>query len=413
MVKNIIQPEINIGLAGHVDNGKTTLLQRISGVWADTHSEELKRGITIRLGYANATFYKTDKFKGVEAYKTEVECKQHPEWKCKPIKKVSFIDAPGHETLMATMLSGASIMDAALLLIAANEDCPQPQTKEHLMALDIIGIKNIIIVQNKIDLVTEKQAKENYNQIKDFIKGTVAEKAPIIPISAQHGANIDYLIQTIVENFKTPERNPNKPPLMIVARSFDINRPGTKIKNLVGGALGGALKQGILKKNDEIEIVPGLKKEKDNKIIYKSIKTKIISIRSGQDEINEATPGGSIAISTTLDPSIVKSDSLIGSVIGHPDHVPKVWYTIKLKLNLLDDIVGLKQIVKVEPIKKGEILMLNANSAATVGTVTDLSKDNINLNLKLPVAANLDDRLTISRRVDSRFRLIGWGEIVE
>ena len=79
----------------------------------------------------------------------------------KPVRKVSFVDAPGHETLMATMLSGAAIMDGAILIIAANEKCPQPQTEEHLMALNIMGIKNIVIVQNKIDLVSEEQALKN------------------------------------------------------------------------------------------------------------------------------------------------------------------------------------------------------------------------------------------------------------
>lgn len=312
---------------------------------------------------------------------------------------------------MATMLSGAAIMDAALLLIAANEPCPQPQTKEHLMALEIIGIKDIIIVQNKIDLVSEEQAKENYNQIKNFVKGTIAEQAPIIPISAQHNTNIDYLIKTIVENFKIPKRDPKKPPIMLIARSFDINKPGTEIKDLVGGALGGSLKQGILKQGDEIEIVPGLRKEKDNKIIYQSIKTEIVRIMTGKEEIDQASPGGSIGISTKLDPSIVKADSLIGNIIGHPGKLPKVWDSFKLKQHLLEKVVGLKDELAVEPIKKGETLMLNVNSATTVATVTDLSKDKINLKLKLPVAADLTDRITISRLIGSRFRLIGWGQI--
>ena len=88
-------------------------------------------------------------------------------------------------------------MDGAILVIAANEPCPQPQTKEHLMALDALGIKNVIIVQNKIDLVDEERAKENYKQIKEFVKGTVAENAPIIPISAHHEANLDILLKAI------------------------------------------------------------------------------------------------------------------------------------------------------------------------------------------------------------------------
>ena len=145
------QPEISIGLVGHVDHGKTTMTQRLSGKWTDTHSEEVKRGITIRLGYANSTFYKCEKCKGTQAYGTNEKC-ANCGTKAKRLRSVSFVDAPGHETLMATMLSGSAIMDAALLLVAADEPCPQPQTKEHLMALEICGIKNIIIVQNKIDL---------------------------------------------------------------------------------------------------------------------------------------------------------------------------------------------------------------------------------------------------------------------
>ena len=250
-----LQPELNIGLVGHVDHGKTTLVSKISGKFTDTHSEELKRGITIRLGYADAEIYKCS-IKDFP-YRTHVNLPKNV--KCELIRKISFIDAPGHETLMATMLSGAAIMDAALLLIAANEKCPQPQTKEHLMALEIVGIKNIIIVQNKIDLVDEKEAEENFNQIKQFVKGTIAENAPIIPVSAQQNINIDVLITAIQEYFKTPERDLKKEPLMFVARSFDVNKPGTDVDELNGGVLGGALKQGKLKINDKIEIRPGLR----------------------------------------------------------------------------------------------------------------------------------------------------------
>ena len=191
-----IQPEINVGLVGHVDHGKTTLTERLSGKWTDTHSEEIKRGITIRLGYADCSFYYDEKNK---SYTVEHNGNKF-------VRKISFIDAPGHETLMATMLSGAAIMDGALLLVAANEKCPQPQTREHLMALEIIGVKNIVIVQNKIDLVSREQALKNYREIKEFVKGTIAENAPVIPISAQHNVNISKLIEAIEEIIKTPER---------------------------------------------------------------------------------------------------------------------------------------------------------------------------------------------------------------
>jgi len=401
------QPEVNVGLIGHVDHGKTTLTERLSGKWTDTHSEELKRGITIRLGYADASIYKCSKGHYTTDKKQCDECKSKVEFE----RKVSFIDAPGHETLMATMLSGAAIMDGALLLIAANEECPQPQTREHLMALEIIGIKNIVIVQSKIDLTTEEQALKNYSQIKGFIKGTIAESAPIIPISALHNINIGELLKEMEEKIQTPKRDPKKTPLFFVARSFDINRPGADIETLVGGVLGGALKQGMLKVGDEIEIKPGLKIEKENRATWRLITTKIQKLKTGSVDVKEIQPGGSAGILTLLDPSIVKSDSLTGNIVGLKGNTPEVFYELVLKPKLLERVVGAKDALVVEPIKRGEILMLNANSAATVGTVKELRKGLIVISLKIPVCASPEDRVTISRNIGSRWRLIGVSSI--
>lgn len=404
-----LQPELNIGLCGHVDHGKTTLLERLSGKWADTHSEELKKGITIRLGYADTVFRKCPncKSKAYTVKETCPECKEPSE----PLRKVSFVDAPGHESLMATMLSGAAIMDGALLLVAANEKCPQPQTKEHLMALQIVGIKNIVIVQNKIDLAKEEEALENYNQIKKFVEGTPYENAPIVPISAQHNVGIHNLIQAIEENIPTPERDSAKDPQFFVARSFDINKPGIQPEKLVGGVLGGAIKQGIFRVNDKIEIRPGRKLIEKNKEVWKPITTSIFDINLGGSSVKEASPGGSVGILTNLDPSIVKSDQLSGSVVGMVGKLPQVWYELNLEVTLLERVVGIRESMDVEPIKLGEPLMLNVNSAATVGIVNELRKNSFKCRLKIPVCAENSSRVTISRKVGNRFRLIGYGEI--
>ena len=402
--EKIVQPELNIGMVGHVDHGKTTLLEALSGVWADTHSEEIKRGITIRLGYADAVFYKEG---------TNYTTKPKNKSKAKVLRKVSFVDAPGHESLMATMLSGATIMDGALLLIAANETCPQPQTREHLMALQIIGIKNIVIVQNKIDLVDEKTAIKNYNEIKEFVKGTNYESAPITPMSAQHSAGISALIKAIEKTIHTPKRDKDKDPIMLVARSFDINRPGALPKDLIGGILGGGIKQGVLKSGEEIEIRPGRKVIEKNKEVWKSITTKIVDLKYGGASVKEISPGGTVGILTSLDPSVVKSDSLAGSIVGLPEKLPDTLYEITLAPHLLDRVVGTKEELSVEPIKMSEPLMLNVNSAATVGIVVDLKKKNVTCRLKIAVCAELNSRVTISRRIGNRFRLIGYGNIVD
>jgi len=402
--EKVLQPELNIGMVGHVDHGKTTLLERLSGVWADTHSEEIKRGITIRLGYADTVFYKEG-----DNYTTKPKNNS----KAKALRKVSFVDAPGHESLMATMLSGATIMDGALLLIAATETCPQPQTREHLMALQIVGIKNIVIVQNKIDLVDEKSAIQNYKQIKEFVKGTDYEKVPIIPLSAQHNAGISALIKAIEETIPTPKRDKAKDPIMFVARSFDINRPGTLPKNLIGGILGGGMQRGVLKTGSEIEIRPGRKLMEKNKEILKPIITKIVDLNYGGISVKEISPGGTVGILTSLDPSIVKSDSLTGSIIGLPGKLPDILYEITLTPHLLERVVGTQEELKVEPVKMNETLMLNINSAATVGIVIGFKKNNIICKLKIPVCAEINSRVTISRKIGNRFRLIGYGEIVE
>lgn len=117
------------------------------------------------------------------------------------VRHVSFVDCPGHDILMATMLNGAAVMDAAFLLIAGNESCPQPQTSEHLAAIEIMKLKHILILQNKIDLVKESQAKEQYDQIVKFVQGTVAEGAPIIPISAQLKYNIEVDLVFLSSSF--------------------------------------------------------------------------------------------------------------------------------------------------------------------------------------------------------------------
>ncbi len=389
-----MQPVINIGLVGHVDHGKTTLVSKLSGKWTDTHSEEIKRGITIRLGYANATFYKCSTCEDPECYCSTPKCQKCGADTVK-LRTVSFVDAPGHETLMATMLSGSAIMDCAILIVAANESCPQPQTKEHLMALNICGIKNVIIVQNKIDLVSEEAAINNYKEIKEFVKGTIAEKAPIIPLSAQASVNIDLLIKTIEEVFPTPVRNPDLTPLMYVTRSFDVNRPGTGINNLVGGVLGGAIVQGRLKVGETIEIKPGRKTERGGKVIWDPIKSTIVGIMTGNDSIGEGVPGGSIALLTELDPSLVKSDALGGNLVGKEGTLPAIMNEIDLAPHLLERVVGTEKELEVDPIK--------------TGVVASISKEHFHVVLKRPICADKGEKITISRMVGHRFRLIGFG----
>ncbi|HUS98924.1 MAG TPA: translation initiation factor IF-2 subunit gamma [Candidatus Thermoplasmatota archaeon] len=403
-------PEVNIGMIGHVDHGKTTLTQRLTGKWTDEHSEELKRGISIRLGYADAAFYKCSSCDDPVCYSTQKIC-PNCKGKTELLRVVSFVDAPGHETLMATMLSGAAIMDGAVLVIAANEVCPQPQTREHLMALEIIGAKRIIIVQNKIDLVSEEDAVTNYEQIVKFVKGTCAEGAPIIPVSAHHDINIDMLIKTMEESIPTPKRDMEKPPLMHIARSFDVNKPGTKLSELKGGVVGGSLLQGTLKTGEKIEIAPGRKREVEGKPTLEPIFTTAHSLITGGTITNIALPGGLIAIGTELDPTMVKSDSLAGKLVGRPGQLPPVLDSFDLSMCLLKRAVGTVDEKNVEPLKTNEPLMLTVGTATTVGIISELRPDWIRVKLKLPVCADQGQRIAVSRRIEGKWHLIGYGEI--
>ncbi|MEM2848891.1 MAG: translation initiation factor IF-2 subunit gamma [Candidatus Bathyarchaeia archaeon] len=405
-------PECNIGTAGHVDHGKTTLVEALTGIWTSRHSEEIKRGITIKLGYADAGFYRCSFCPPPKCYSPQPICPNCGS-KTELLRVVSFVDAPGHEVLMATMLSGAAVMDGALLVIAANEPCPQPQTKEHLAALEVVGVKNIVIVQNKIELVTPQDILKNYHQIEEFVKGTIAEDAPIIPISAQNKVNIDYLIEAIEKHIPTPKRESAKPPIMYVVRSFDVNKPGTRAAELSGGVVGGTIVQGVLRVGDEIELRPGIiSTDNSGRSTAQPLITRIISLRHGGLDVNEARCGGLVGVATSLDPSLTKADNLAGNVIGKPGMLPDIVDEITLDISLFETVVGVAKQLKVEKIKLKEPLLLNILTAITLGVVKDVKEGHVTVNLKKPVCASKGQRVAISRRINDRWRLIGYGVII-
>jgi translation initiation factor 2 subunit 3 len=403
------QPSINIGTSGHVDHGKTTLIEAITGIWTSAHSEELRRGITIKVGYADAAFYKCPNCPSPFCYSTQPTC-TNCGGPSELIRVVSFVDSPGHESLMANMLSGAALMDGSILVVAANEKVPQPQTREHLLALQVLGIHQIVIVQNKVDLTEYEKARDNYDEIKDFVNGSIADQAPVIPVSAQHKLNIDALIEAIENTIKTPVRTSNAPAIMHVLRSFDINKPGIPIKQVKGGAIGGALVQGEFHIGDEIEIRPGFLEEKKNK--YEPINSTIATLGTGAGMVEKVRPGGLVAIGTKLDPTFIKSDSLIGSVVGKPNTLPKDVEDIAVEVHLFDTAVGTQDMAKVEPVKVKESLRLNIGTAATLGTVTNSKDIKIEIKLRKPICLLPNSRVAISRRIADRWRLIGAGVTV-
>jgi len=392
------QAEINIGMIGHVDHGKTSLTQALSGKWTDTHSEELKRGISIRLGYADATFYRCDKCKGSEAYTSHEKC-PNCGGKAKKLRKVSFVDAPGHETLMTTMLSGAALMQGAVLVIAANEDCPQPRTVEHLMALSISGVKNIVVAQNKADLVDRDAAIKNQAKIRKFLEEYGYKDAPIIPTSAPFGTNIDMLIEAIEEHIPSPKIDPKKELRMYVARSFDVNRPGAKIKEMKGGVLGGSIMQGSLKVGEEIEFGPGFGGKK--------MATKCVSLGTAEGELDKAGPGGLIAIGTELDPLLTRNDQLRGHVVGKKGTLPEATTDVRL------DVKPFRRVVEKETeIKVNETVVLTIGTMTTIGTVVKSAGGKLKIASKIPVIVERGQTVAVSKKINAQWRLAAYGVAV-
>ncbi|MFH0885386.1 MAG: translation initiation factor IF-2 subunit gamma [Candidatus Micrarchaeota archaeon] len=396
-----MQAEMNVGMLGHVDHGKTTLTKALTGKWTDTHSEEIKRGISIRLGYADAYIYNCTK---CDLLSPDAKCAKCG-GKTKLLRKLSIVDAPGHETLMTTVISATSILDGVLFLIAANEPCPQPQTAEHLLVLNSTGIKNIIIVQTKIDLVGREKAIENYKQIKAFLKGSAAENAPIIPVSANAGLNIDVLLKTINDVMKQPKHDEKAELRMYVSRSFDVNRPGAEIKDLKGGVLGGSIVQGVLKLGDEIEIKPGISRKEGAK--PSSVLCTVQALMEETEKLESARAGGLVAIGTTLDPSLTKSDAFVGSVVGRKGEVPEPVDTLNVKYNLLE-----RADMQNMPLREAEPVVVNIHTSTGVGVVAKLAKGIATIKLKKPTVVHKDMHVALSRKVGQRWRLSAWGKVV-
>eukprot|EP01006_Ploeotia_vitrea_P052052 TRINITY_DN67636_c7_g2_i2.p1 TRINITY_DN67636_c7_g2~~TRINITY_DN67636_c7_g2_i2.p1 ORF type:complete len:502 (-),score=51.67 TRINITY_DN67636_c7_g2_i2:1017-2468(-) len=421
------QATINIGTIGHVAHGKSTVVKAISGVKTVRFKKELVSNITIKLGYANAKVFHCEEMERPDCYfaagSSTEDTPPHPASgkPSKLVRHVSFVDCPGHDILMATMLNGAAVMDAALLLIAGNEPCPQPQTSEHLAAVEIMKLKHIIILQNKIDLVKEPAANQQYDDIRKFIKGTVADSSPIIPISAQLKFNIDVLCEYICKYIPVPPRDFTSSPRLIVVRSFDVNRPGEEVDKLKGGVAGGTIVRGVLRLNQEIEVCPGImSKDAHGAIKCTPIRSKVVSLFAEENELQYAVPGGLIGVGTKIDPTLTRADRLLGQILGEVGKLPDIYTEVEISFYLLRRLLGVKgqggpdSGSKVEKLAKGEILMVNIGSMNTGGRVvaavakSDLAK----LALTNPVCTEIGEKLALSRRVDKHWRLIGWGKII-
>eukprot|EP00923_Selenidium_pygospionis_P007912 GHVN01013456.1.p1 GENE.GHVN01013456.1~~GHVN01013456.1.p1 ORF type:complete len:476 (-),score=48.41 GHVN01013456.1:3403-4830(-) len=434
------QATINFGTIGHVAHGKSTVVRAISGVQTVRFKNEKERNITIKLGYANAKIFKCQDpdcprpgcYKSLPSSSPDEQiCGQlRGEERCTSkmalLRHVSFVDCPGHDILMATMLNGAAVMDAALLLIAGNESCPQPQTLEHLAALEIMNLNHIIILQNKVELIASGQEMTQYEEIKSFVAGTAADNAPIIPISAVLKFNIDVICEYICTQVPVPIRNFTSSAQMIVIRSFDVNKPGDDGEDLVGGVAGGSILKGCLKLGDEIEIRPGIVTKGDSekqRFAVRPIRSTIQSLLAEQNQLQYAVPGGLIGVGTKVDPMLTRADRLVGQVLGHPGGLPDVFSELDVNYYLLRRLLGVKSsdkgtAAKVEKLRKNEYLLVNVGSTSVGAQVKNVKEAEGANMVKLSITTTAvctkeGDKVALSRRVQKNWRLIGWGEIMK
>ena len=313
------QPVLNVGCVGHVAHGKSTVVYDLTGVRTQKHSSELERNITINLGYANLRIYRNKSTDVLSSSNVALDDEN-----LQLVKHYSFVDCPGHQAYMATMVSGTETINVALMLIAASEDIPQPQTISHANVLGHTNIENIAILFNKIDLLTdETMVNKQLAQLEGFIHSIPKlHSKPIIPISARKKINTDQILDYLVSipNINMEEQI-NQSFRMNILRSFNINKINVGIDDLKGGVIGGSVKSGYISEDDWVIIKPGIVSyhKKQKRWSCRPIISKVKSIQSDATPLTTAYPGGLIALGLDCDPAICKNNNLLGNKISKLD----------------------------------------------------------------------------------------------
>ena len=353
---------IIIGTAGHIDHGKTTLIKALTGRETDRWEEEKRRGITIDLGF---TYFDL------------------PDG-----NKAGIIDVPGHEKFIKNMLAGVIGMDLVLLVIAADEGI-MPQTTEHLNILNLLGVKKGIVVLTKYDLIDPEWLELVKEDIKEALKESFLENAPMVEVSSKTGYGIEKLVEVICRQTETEvkERDLNTIPRLPIDRAFSITGFGTVIT--------GTLISGILKKGDEVEIYPV------NKIC------KIRNIQVHSNDADKAYAGQRTAINLS---NIKKTEIYRGCVIA-PVNSMKNTMMLDVKLNLLKSS---RRIVE-----NRSRLHLYTGTSEILCRVVLLDREELSPGESCYAQLRLEEEIAVRRgdkfivRFYSPMETIGGGEIIE
>lgn len=343
--------------AGHIDHGKSSLIQSLTGYHPDVLKEEQEREMTIDLGFA---FYRDD---------------------------VTFIDVPGHERFLKTMLAGASGVDGAIMVIAA-DDGIMPQTVEHFEVLQLMGVERGIIALTKIDLADEDWIELVKEEIHGLTSGTFLSDAPIIPVSNRNGSGVEVFREELDKLIsETQPRRDRGLFRLWLDRAFTIKGSGTVV---AGTVLSGHLKNG-----DRVEILP------------EGIIARVKRIQVHKTDVQDCSIGERAAINLPgIDKDAVKRGDLLATV-GHY----RPTFMLNARLNLLKSCR--------KPIENRLRLRLHLGSSEIIGRVILLDKSEIipgdsglvQFRLESQAMGDIGDRYVI--RSFSEGRVIGGGVILE
>ncbi len=348
-----------LGTAGHIDHGKSLLVQAMTGIDPDRLREEKERGMTIELGFA---------------------------WlKLPGGREVGIVDVPGHERFVKNMLAGVGGIDLALLIVAANEGV-MPQTKEHLAILDLIGVKRGVVAVTKKDLVDEEMLTLVRMEVEELINTTTIAGAPVIPVSSVTGEGIPELLAAIERQLdKTEPRKDTGRPRLPIDRIFTIAGAGTVVT--------GTLIDGSLTVGQEVEIVPS------------GLKSRIRGLQTHKTKEETAVPGSRVAANLV---GINTSELSRGDVVTRPGWL-KPTYLVTVNLKLIDYLR--------RPLTHGTEVSFHTLAAETMAKVRLLEKEELKpgestwaqFTLEKPLAIIKGDRYIIRSPMET----LGGGGIVD
>lgn len=401
----------NCGTAGHVMHGKSTLVQKLTGTKTQRYKQEREKNITKYLGYANGKIFRNPETNDVFMFPASVVIAKDPKTNM-PLDllyHISFVDCPGHHQYMATMVSGSKIMDSALVIIAANETIPQPQTHQHILALDYSGITDVTFVLNKADLIKEKDILGIHQKLSSYLTRVSFEDPDIYPISAATCENVDLLVGVIASKVSSKIQgvleNSKKPLRMHTVRSYNINKPSTSLDDLVGAVVGGTIESGVLSVGDQVELRPGAITLIDGKKVLQPLVARVLSLKSDTNELEHAIPGGLIGVNLSLYAGLSNNDRLKGQVLGHLGTLPDIHDRIKAKFRIVDFRVNVD--IHLPQLVLGTTVNLLVNGIMNVkAQITELKvskkdpqKGTLALVLSTPVVFNISEKNSIALMV--------------